>query len=544
MSGPYPGPPIPSYSQHQHNAPPQYPPYSSPPPPADPRYGFSGHPSQPPQPPPPTYGPPAPYGHPPGPPGYGGHARQLPPPPPPQGLPLPPPPQSTAPPYPSPYGHYPPQHGLAPGQNPHDYRPQGPPAPAPPPVHYPPPSHRSQPPPRPPPRPNTSSKPAHSPGTKTQLPAPPLTHSLPPKPPPSAHDRPVNRPERHRDNRTKRKNDKHDRHKGPRDNRQKDSAHVKASPNKKQNQERREHQGHPKSATQEPKSAEKVPYPENGQPITEPQESAGDRDSEEDGRAANPDHQLNETIPSTAVIEPVDQEPEDDRPNGKLAQHHDEQPPERHGEDESPHEHQPKSHPDLAPAIDIHRRESVHSTESIDLVAASAVKGSVDESLTHPKLESVKRSPSYDDVAKDEAVVLNDGRDRRKRSFTKRPSQDSPLKRRRSNDDNHYEPESPQRRRVTESNLNSLQQSYRSPQARHNGMMSRSNRRRSGSRDRSRQGSPAPSISSRSSGLDSLEAELLGRPAKGRSDDAVDEKPTEKSPKAKRRRPNVDSAYR
>jgi hypothetical protein len=223
-----------------------------------------------------------------------------------------------------------------------------------------------------------------------------------------------------------------------------------------------------------------------------------------------------------------------------------EQIPKSHGEDIAPHHQQLKGHLSLAPAAEIHRRESVPPPASGGRALEHDMKRSADESPNQPKLGFANQSPTYNDAAKDEAVVLHDGSERRKRSFARQSSQDSPVKRRRSNDDNHYVPESPQRRRVTESNLNSLQRSYRSPQGRHTAGASKPNRRRSASKDRSRQSSPGPSISSRSSGLDSLEAELLGRPAKGRSDDAVEhhEKLSPRSPKAKRRRPNVDSAYR
>ncbi|KAH7150476.1 hypothetical protein B0J13DRAFT_523535 [Dactylonectria estremocensis] len=194
---PYPGP-APPY-------PPQYPPHSAPPPGYPPGYST---PSYPPQPyPPPSYGsPPLP---PPGPPP--GHYG-LPPPP------LPPPPH----------------HAPHPAGPPPSY----PPAYGPPPTNQPPQPVWAPPPPRPGPPPGSSSRLSsgsppisrHGPPTISTLPTANKSHpSLPPRPPQS--NRSAHEPSRdHRDHRNKKKHDRHNRN---RDNRhKKGTSHLRPSDHK------------------------------------------------------------------------------------------------------------------------------------------------------------------------------------------------------------------------------------------------------------------------------------------------------------------------
>lgn len=195
----------------------------------------------------------------------------------------------------------------------------------------------------------------------------------------------------------------------------------------------------------------------------------------------------------------------------------------------------------------------VRPTDGADPVVSQATPSPV--VAPSPKL-ALTPLPSQDTVEKDDGIVRCDEPHEANESNPRRSPQESPLKRRRSNDSHDYYPRRASHQKVTESNLRSLEQSHRqhkpaslyvdSPRREQNGISNRSRRRRSFSRDRSREGSPGSSISSRSSGLDSLEAELLGRPAKMRSDDANEpnEKPHDRAPKAKRRRQNLDAAYR
>ncbi|KAH6895697.1 hypothetical protein B0T10DRAFT_557881 [Thelonectria olida] len=211
---------IPSYAPGYPSYPPSYPSQSYPPP----SYGGRLPPGLPGPPPvyPPGYAPPHPSGHSPGaPPGA------PPPPPPPPGVygepPHPPPPPGPPPSYFPPY-RPPPTTGPAKPYNsqPH-YGPPAPPSssynthPSPyhptPPTYGPPPGSRPGPPPGPPPRPSSGSPPLPRQGisiSPSSLPHPP---SLPPKPPRSNRDL----PEPSRDNRGKRKHDRHNRN---RDNRQ------------------------------------------------------------------------------------------------------------------------------------------------------------------------------------------------------------------------------------------------------------------------------------------------------------------------------------
>lgn len=384
-----------------------------------------------------------------------------------------------------------------------------------------------------------------------------MMHALPPKPPPSAHDRMEHR----RDSRNKRKNDKGGRHKGSRDrdHHQRDPSAGKPSANKKKGQQQQGHQAPSKPSDQDLSNLDSGP-PQEEHARDEPQSISATRDGDDHDETSKSEEKHDEVQPETATTDSllestVDQKADLNSPPHSPERNQDEGPRADQTDGEKPLREQEQLEAPPEPAQHNDRKDLAKASD-VDTLAGEEAASTVD---AQPKPSSPPKT-SYDaetTVKVDAAVppvIVDSGKD----STPKRSQPDNALKRRRSNEDyrrGSSSPEYSRRQMVTESNLRTLEQSHRrtsnpgladSGRRDHHGFAASRRRRRSDSEDGSRQRSRRSSISSRSSGLDSLEAELLGRPSKVRSDDTIEpnEKLHEKTSKTKRRRPNVDSAYR
>lgn len=371
-------------------------------------------------------------------------------------------------------------------------------------------------------------------------------YALPPKPPPSSHDRVEHR----RDNRNKRKNDKGGRHKANRDHQQRDSNYSKNPQNWKKEQNRQGHREHSKQPTTESANPDLEPV-RGEQAQVEPQDIQLTRESDDHGETPKLQEPHDERVPDTAVEDSLSDAAAEQKPEDSITLHihegHDVELQIDQVHKEPLSQEQDKQ---STPRPD-DRKDSVGPSDPEPAASEVAVVTAAD---VQPKPWS-PQYPSRPERAFPRATSVSPVRvDGERGSPIKKSHSDNALKRRRSEDD-HDRDSSPghaRRHLVTESNLRSLERSHRhqssnsgpedSTRREHHDYYRSRRHRRAGSEDGSRQHSRRSSRSSRSSGLDSLEAELLGRPSKGRSDDSMEEQ--EKTSKAKRRRQNVDSAYR
>lgn len=390
-----------------------------------------------------------------------------------------------------------------------------------------------------------------------------MTHSLPPKPPPSAHDR----VEQRKDSRNKRKTEKGGRHKGPRENHPRDTNSGKNSSNKKKGQQQghqqQGHQPHTKSPTRESSNLESEGLQEEQAPI-EAEPALSVRDGDEHCESPKPeqshdeqDHDesvlgtvAHESVPESAVDQKADE--------GKTPRSPEQVQYEAPQIDQAEEENPPREQEQLGTTPE---SALVRDHEGLTGSSDAPVTEEVAElaAVSRPKTSSSQNTSQQEDRTAELNTAVSPGIPNGDNQALAHVSKDEKaMKRGRSIDDYHRDtsPEYPRHHMVTESNLRSLEQSHHhqlsnsgptsSDQRDHRGLIKSRRRRRSESDDGSRRHSRRSSISSRSSGLDSLEAELLGRPSKVRSDDTAEphEKLHEKTSKAKRRRPNIDSAYR
>ncbi|KAF5016874.1 hypothetical protein F66182_11306 [Fusarium sp. NRRL 66182] len=589
------GPPQPSYSGGPPSYPPYYPPYGSSAPSFASGYAPPGysHPY-----PPPSYGAPPP-GLPPPPSGPPGSYASPPPPPQPPG-----PPAS----YPRPYGppptprqdhttyasqpHYPPYPppASAPyGQHaqPPSYPPPYPPHSAPPTYGHPPASRPSGPSPAPPPmpRPNRSSgsPPVPRPSPVSTL---PLPSSLPPKPPLPTKPPPPNQPgqsnrgrrdlpDHSRDHRNKRKHDRHNRN---HDNRQ------------------RKNQPHPRQQEQKPQDSNRRSEPKIqtlSKPVTPPKK-------EEQNAPAQPVEQKSSTPAGTPETKKVQVEPpkpeSSHRPEATSEKtiESDDWEWEKKAifkEPEAGHPPDEVGKPLGAVYNDevlLPRKWDAKCIES-DYVQADNIEEYVKpihETKYWPEIEFdpafvrngrlasgeavSELPPRADQVAarseSSESGEVHEQRSKRSHSADENPAE-RPLKRQRSQSSSGRQDERThtpfrdasehKRRRSRRGSSEYRAAEYVSVDDRPRSLdrtTSHHRDRRDRSRGRNLSRSPTPasrnssrnsSISVASSGLDSLEAELLGRDSKAKTpEEPTKRKQSMSGLKPKRRQTKLDSAYR
>lgn len=367
--------------------------------------------------------------------------------------------------------------------------------------------------------------------------------------------------EHRRDNRNKRKHDKGGRQKGNRDHQQRDLNYARNPQNWKKEQNRQVHREHSKQTTTESANPDLEPV-RREQAQIEPQDIQPTRESDDygealklQGEASKLQEPHDERVPDTAVEESAPESSAEQKAEDNITLHI----PERHdGEpqiDRAQKEPLSQEQDKLGTPRSDDRKDSVWPSDPEPAASEVAVVPAAD---VQPKPRS-SQYPSRSERAMPRATSVSPVRfDGERQSPIKKSQSDNTLKRRRSEDDYDRDssPGHARRHMVTESNLRSLERSHRhqssnsghgdSARREHHDYYRSRRHRRAGSEDGSRQ-SRRSSRSSRSSGLDSLEAELLGRPSKGRSDDSMepqDKEEQERSSKSKRRRQDVDSAYR
>ncbi|KAH7134343.1 hypothetical protein EDB81DRAFT_95965 [Dactylonectria macrodidyma] len=575
-------PPAP-YSGPAPPYPPQYPPHSAPPPGYPPGYSPPGYPPQ-------SYPPPS-YGNPPLPPPPG-------PPPGPYGLP--PPPLPSLPPHhaPHPAGlppSYPPTYGPPPtNQPPQPYssRPSyGSPYPQPisysphPPPSYPPtyppssasPVYGLPPPPRPGPPPGPSSRLSsgspplsrHGPPKLSTLPAANKSHpSLPPRPPQS--NRNVHEPSRdHRDHRNKKKHDRHNRN---RDNRhKKGTSHPRPSDHKAPDHKAEGSRLRPESKGQDTSRPQPSYLPEGQSSST----NSPKKTLETPATSSNRRHD-GATEPAPESRQQRVPEPRPELPN-KL------EPSDTSKTAEAESEEMPLLNaPDSPRLPELIEGASHHSEEHL-LPKTWDAEG--DESKSDALIENVEEFFKLLHDNSDPPLEQDDGP--RRDSLPKSYIEGSLFERDAfsdSGDVNEHPPKhghagdhTPEKRPAKRQR--SISPPYQSPGRRENDLPERPrdsfvprprklhrledsdkrstdlphtlhrrspDRRRSYEREPSRSrslSSRRSSVSVASSGLDSLEAELLGRPDKARTPEDTNKRRQSGGNKPKKRQPRLDSAY-
>jgi len=498
---PPPPPPLPGHQQHPNAYPgppptPHYSQYGAPPPSYPPGYTqppYSYPSSQP-------YAPPAPYGAPPqySPPGY---ARPMPGPPPPA-------------PYPgAPAGHDhrspPPYYGQA-------HQPPPPPSPF---AHS-----ASHHPPRPPPPHPRSAPPASSAQTPPKPPSTRISHPLPPKPPPSQdqikfqrdhrnkrkHDRQEHQDRRHKDQKVGNKhaghNPQYDTHASPSSAGRRYSSSQGSPPGRPNHNNPKHHPQQPRKSSQSGGPSHAPTSPEKGS--SRPERVAGASKHRPD-EAIQAESLGDQAAPVTEV------------PHGREAD----------------------------------RPQPMRITEGVDRVpvveapvAGDAAPGrNVEDEAAEAKTISTEQEEG--EIANDDAGVSTSSHERATTNQRQRSTSAEPgvhHKRSRSSDAEerqHHKkrrPDSPAPRSDKTSESGTL-----------NGTLwdgldvpRQADRKRRGSQ--ASQVSKHSSASSKSSDLNSLEAELLGRPVRQKhvADSPPRQRSDRKPVKAKRRQANANSAYR